>query len=82
MSALKSRFALVTSLTAGLSLASALAASTLSEAPNMHRVVKSDASAAQIAAPAQAPLQIQIAVSALDLTKLRSADFADGDSQR
>jgi len=72
----------VTPLIAGLSLASALAASTLSEAPKRVRAVKSDSSAARIAAPAEAPQPIQIAVRALDLTKLGSADFADGDAQR
>jgi hypothetical protein len=80
---LKSSLALVTPLIAGLSLASALAASTLSEAPKKVGAVKSASSAARIAAPpAEAPQPIQIAVRALDLTKLGSADFADGEAQR
>jgi len=82
VSALKSSLALVTPLIAGLSLASALAASTLSEAPKKDGAVKSASSAARIAAPAEAPQPIQIAVRALDLTKLGSADFADGEAQR
>lgn len=81
MSALKSSIALVTSLTAGLTLASALAASTLSDAELKKRALKAS-TAAHHGAATRAPLQIKIAVSALDLTKLRSADFADGDSQR